>query len=117
MFSDKTMNKLEAIGIKAKIEELLNNEEYFGPTVESMFKQYDKDNSGFIDIDEFYTCLTQLNDNSIHLPGFSKEKAKDHLKQLDTNNDGKLNKEECRPFMKQFLKDIIQNLQKIIDTQ
>lgn len=116
MISLKKMDKLEAVGVKAQIEELVNNEEFFGPAIDAFFQKYDTDKSGFIELEEFYTCLKELNDEAIHIPDFSKEKAKEYLGKLDKNNDGKLSKEECRPFLKQFLLNLMEDLQKMIDS-
>lgn len=109
------MDKLEATGLKAQIDELLENESFFLPAAEGIFEAHDTDKSGFIEINEFYDCLKQLNDEAFHIPDFNEKKAEEYLGKLDTNKDGKLSKEEYKPFLKKLLAGISEKLQTIID--
>ena len=94
------MDKLEAVGLKAQIDELLENEDFFLPAAEGIFDAHDTDKSGFIEINEFYDCLKQLNDEAFHIPDFNEKKAQEYLGKLDTNKDGKVSKTEFRVLVK-----------------
>ena len=56
-----------------------------------------------------------MNDEAFHIPDFNEKKAQEYLGKLDTNKDGKLSKEEYKPFLKKLLAGISEKLQTIID--
>ena len=88
---------------KEEIEKLLNNAAFFNPIVNHLFEEYDKDKSGFIDLNEFYNCIVQLNSEEFHIAPPKKEDVLKYMDKLDKNSDGKISKEEFRPFIKEIL--------------
>ena len=74
---------------KEEIEKLLNNAAFFNPIV--------------IELDEFYNCIVQLNSEEFHIPPPNKEDVLKYMDKLDKNSDGKISKEEFRPFIKEIL--------------
>lgn len=88
---------------KEEIEKLCNNPSFFNPIVNHIFDDHDKDKSGYIDKSELYNCILELNEEEFHIPPPKKEDIEKYMKQLDVNKDGKITKDEFRPFIKEVI--------------
>lgn len=88
------------MSMKEQVEKMLNNEEFFKPLLDSAFDEHDKDKSGFIEKNELYECLVKLAKEAFKTNPPKKEDADKVMTELDTNKDGKISKEEFRPFVK-----------------
>ena len=74
----------------------------FGMMVENAFNKADLDKSGFIEKGELYQVLVQVH-KDLKLPEPTEKDVNEKLKQLDTNKDGKISKEEYTALVKELI--------------
>ena len=79
---------------KSSVSEILNNESKFANYSESAFEKYDTDKSGYIEQAELKKVIDELAANFSKDTNISEEDVKKVLEQIDTDNDGKISKEE-----------------------
>ena len=103
------MDKLEAVGLKAQIDELLENEDFFLPAAEGIFDAHDTDKSGFIDRAELKKLLAELG-QILEIPPPSDNDVENELKRLDDNKDGKISKQEFRKLVKELVLLVVDNI-------
>jgi Ca2+-binding EF-hand superfamily protein len=72
----------------------MNNDEV--TILQAVFNKYDKDNSGYLTIDEFIRLLLNLSKHVRELKGIEERKARAVFSLLDKDVDGKLSFEEFR---------------------
>ncbi len=70
-----------------------------------MFNKYDEDNSGEIDFGEFANIMTDISE-AFDLPPPTGLQIDEALKQIDTNQDGKLSFEELEPVLTTVIQSI-----------
>ena len=70
--------------------------------VKQAFANFDKNEDGFLQKKEFYTCLAHFY-REIKLEPLSKGQVLEFFKQLDTNHDEKLSKAEFTPVAYKML--------------
>ena len=74
-----------------------------------IFNAYDTDKSGYIDKKELKPLLTKIS-KQLSLPVPDDKDIQDRLKQLDMNQDGKLQFNEFLPFYKQVYEQIMSKI-------
>ncbi len=77
-------------------------ERIFEPLVNKTFDEFDLNHSGFIEIEEFTPLIKDIH-RTLHLPPPSELEIKNELKRLDTDKDGKLNKNEYRELIQDLI--------------
>lgn len=100
------MNKEQKLKEIEKISKLLLDPANIDKNVETAFNTHDIDKSGFIEKNELYNVLTEMNE-TFNLPLPSKDKVEKELKRLDQNSDNKLSKEELKRLFQEFYQIII----------
>mmetsp|Transcript_24258 Transcript_24258/g.21535 ORF Transcript_24258/g.21535 Transcript_24258/m.21535 type:complete len:97 (-) Transcript_24258:64-354(-) len=81
-----------------EIENILNDEAKLQETVDYVFNEADKDSNGGIDASEFAKNMKEVYEN-IGLPIPSDSDISKYMDELDTNKDGKLDKEEFKAYV------------------
>ena len=75
------------------IDDILKDKAKLRAITEAAFKAVDTDNSGFLEINELETVMTNVaNDIGVEKP--TKAEVEEVLNELDTNKDGKLSIDE-----------------------
>ena len=87
----------------------LMDEQVFAPLLEQTFNDADVDKSGFIEKDELTEVLKGLH-FGLGIPAPTKIGVEKELKRLDTNNDGKISKDEFRVLVREIALHCIDNL-------
>ena len=94
---------------KEEAKKKILSEEVFGPLVDQTFSDADTDKSGYIDKKELKPLLTKIS-KQLSLPVPDDKDIQDGLKQLDMNQDGKLQFNEFLPFYKQVYEQIMSKI-------
>lgn len=90
---------------KAQKPDDINIERQIKNEVNSLFLKLDATNSGYLSEDKFFEALTAASQGKQE-----QEESKEYFDALDTNEDGKISKDEYKPFMLKYLKkEIIEN--------
>ena len=74
-----------------------------------IFNRFDKDKSGFIEKDELRELLITVR-KQLNLPILTEKEIEEGLKQLDNNNDGKLQFDEFLKFYEQLYEEVMKTL-------
>ena len=91
--------------ISKELKSLLENEHRFNKFTETTFKSVDKDDSGTITSEELYQILYQISSDIGANPP-SREDIKEVIFHLDTDRSGELELSEFRTLIKDILKTI-----------
>ena len=98
--------------IAKELKSILENEHKFNKFTETTFKMADKDNSGLINSEELYNILYVISlDIGANPP--SKEDAKEILVHLDTDRSGKISLNEFKILIKDILKTMTSDENKL----
>lgn len=82
---------------------------HIAEVAKEVFNTYDVDKSGYIDKKELKPLLTKIS-KQLSLPVPDDKDIQDGLKQLDINQDGKLQFNEFLPFYKQVYEQIMSKI-------
>ena len=85
------------------------DDKIFGPLVDKTFEEFDKNKSGFLEIEEFAPLLKDIH-KTLHLPPPSELVVEKELKKLDHDKDGRLNKEEYSELIEDLISYTIELL-------
>ena len=88
---------------KEKILELINNELTFDIVFEETFNAMDTNKNGFIEKSELYDMLADISKRAFKYDPPKKEGVEKIMSQYDENKDGKLSKEEIKPYLKKLM--------------
>ena len=88
---------------KEKILELINNELTFDIVFEETFNAMDTNKNGFIEKSELYDMLADISKRAFKYDPPKKEEVEKITSQYDENKDGKLSKEEIKPYLKKLM--------------
>ena len=88
---------------KEKMLELINNDLTFDMVFEETFKAMDTNKNGFIEKSELYDMLADLSKRAFKSDPPKKEDVDKIMTQYDENNDGKLSKEEIKPYLRKIM--------------
>lgn len=98
--------------IAKELKSILENEHKFNKFTETTFKMADKDNSGLINSEELYNILYVISlDIGANPP--SKEDSKEILVHLDTDRSGKISLNEFKILIKDILKTMTSDENKL----
>uniref|UniRef100_A0A7S3JA71 EF-hand domain-containing protein n=1 Tax=Euplotes harpa TaxID=151035 RepID=A0A7S3JA71_9SPIT len=92
-----------------EINGFLDNDEGFNQECEKIFTQFDADGSGFLDKTEMKACLADLA-KDIGIPEPSDQDVDEAMKDLDTNQDGKVSQDEFKVLVKLVFAAIVAGL-------
>ena len=82
---------------------------YGRKVAKEIFNRFDKDKSGFIEKDELRELLITVS-KQLNLPILTEKEIEEGLKQLDNNNDGKLQFDEFLKFYEQLYEEVMKTL-------
>lgn len=88
------------------IVQLLHDDEQFNKLVIGLFKDADFDGNKTIDCGEFNTVIEELCDQ-LNLEKPTNEEFKDIFKTIDLNNDGIIEFDEFKIFVRNYFKGIL----------
>ena len=88
------------------IVQLLHDDEQFNKLVIGLFKDADLDGNKTIDSGEFNTVIEELCDQ-LNLEKPTNEELKDIFKTIDLNNDGIIEFDEFKFFVRNYFKGIL----------
>ena len=94
--------------MRENVKKQVLDESNFGPIVDNLFSQTDKDNSGEIDKNELGALLAELG-KILGIPPPTQEDIDGELKRLDVNKDGKISKKEFRDLVKDLVLLVVEN--------
>ena len=94
--------------MRENVKKKVLDESNFGPIVDNLFSQTDKDNSGEIDRKELGNLLAELG-QILGIPPPTEEDIENELKRLDVNKDGKISKKEFRVLVKDLVLLVVEN--------
>jgi len=94
--------------MRENVKKQVLDESNFGPIVDNLFNQTDKDNSGEIDRKELGNLLAELG-QILGIPPPTEEDIENELKRLDVNKDGKISKKEFRVLVKDLVLLVVEN--------
>ena len=94
--------------MREKVKKQVLDESNFGPIVDNLFNQTDKDNSGEIDRKELGNLLAELG-QILGITPPTEEDIENELKRLDVNKDGKISKKEFRVLVKELVLLVVEN--------
>ena len=83
---------------KELVKKKMLDRNIFNPLVDKTFEEFDLNHSGFLELEEFAPLLKDIH-RTLNLPPPSQLEIKKELKRLDTDKDGKLNKDEYRELV------------------
>ena len=86
-----------------EIDKILNDPEKLQETVDYVFGEADIDSNGTIDASEFAKHMKGVYEN-IGLSSPSDDDIQKYMGELDTNKDGKLDKDEFKTYVVNMLK-------------
>ena len=86
-----------------------NNQKHIRKVAKEIFNRFDKDKSGFIEKDELRELLFTVS-KQLNLPILTEKEIEEGLKQLDNNNDGKLQFDEFLSFYEQLYEEVMKTL-------
>ena len=86
-----------------------SNQKYIRKVAKEIFNRFDKDKSGFIEKDELRELLITVS-KQLNLPILTEKEIEEGLKQLDNNNDGKLQFDEFLKFYEQLYEEVMKIL-------
>ncbi len=92
-----------------EINALLNNEEQFKQVVQASFSSVDTDGSGHIDSSELKNALTELSKQA-EIGAPSDDEVAAAMKELDTDQDGKVSTEEFGVLVRTILQAVAASL-------
>ena len=84
--------------VKELMKKKMLEDRIFEPLVNKTFEEFDLNNSGYIEIEEFTPLIKDIH-RTLHLPPPSMPEVKKELKRLDIDKDGRLNKNEYRELI------------------
>jgi Ca2+-binding EF-hand superfamily protein len=88
------------------INQLLNDEEKFNQLLNGLFKDADFDGNKTIDCEEFNKVVEELCDQ-FNLEKPSYEELKNIFEKIDLNNDGIIEFDEFKVFLRNYFKEMI----------
>ena len=86
-----------------------SNQKNIRKVAKEIFNRFDKDKSGFIEKDELRELLITVS-KQLNLPILTEKEIEEGLKQLDNNNDGKLQFDEFLKFYEQSYEEVMKTL-------
>ena len=86
-----------------------SNQKNIRKVAKEIFNRFDKDKSGFIEKDELRELLITVS-KQLNLPILTEKESEEGLKQLDNNNDGKLQFDEFLKFYEQLYEEVMKTL-------
>ena len=86
-----------------------SNQKNIRKVAKEIFNRFDKDKSGFIEKDELRELLITVS-KQLNLPFLTEKEIEEGLKQLDNNNDGKLQFDEFLKFYEQLYEEVMKTL-------
>ena len=86
-----------------------SNQKNIRKVAKEIFNRFDKDKSGFIEKDELRELLITVSEQ-LNLPILTEKEIEEGLKQLDNNNDGKLQFDEFLKFYEQLYEEVMKTL-------
>lgn len=86
-----------------------SNQKHIRKVAKEIFNRFDKDKSGFIEKDELRELLITVS-KQLNLPILTEKEIEEGLKQLDNNNDGKLQFDEFLNFYEQLYEEVMKTL-------
>ena len=86
-----------------------SNQKNIRKVAKELFNRFDKDKSGFIEQDELRELLITVS-KQLNLPILTEKEIEEGLKQLDNNNDGKLQFDEFLKFYEQLYEEVMKTL-------
>ena len=86
-----------------------SNQKNIRKVAKEIFNRFDKDKSGFIEKDELRELLITVS-KQLNLPILTEKEIEEGLKQLDNNNDGKLQFNEFLNFYEQLYEEVMKTL-------
>lgn len=86
-----------------------SNQKNIRKVAKEIFNRFDKDKSGFIEKDELRELLITVS-KQLNLPILTEKEIEEGLKQLDNNNDGKLQFDEFLKFYEQLYEEVMKTL-------
>ena len=86
-----------------------SNQKNIRKVAKEIFNRFDKDKSGFIEKDELREILITVS-KQLNLPILTEKEIEEGLKQLDNNNDGKLQFDEFLKFYEQLYEEVMKTL-------
>lgn len=92
---------------KEEVKKKVMDESVFGPLVDDTFTNADTDKSGFIERGELKSVLNEISE-ALGIPSPTDAEIDVELKRLDTNNDGKVSKQEFRTLVKDLVMIIVE---------
>ena len=92
----------------ATMQEILGSPEKLQAIVDAVFEEFDKDKHGTIDEAELKGAIESFNENCPpeERTEITDEQIQEALKELDKNNDGKLQKDEFKVLIVEVLKSL-----------
>ena len=88
-----------------EFEKMLKNKPLIDSLIDEMFMKSDLNQSGFVEYTELYFAMTEMA-KELNKTVPTKEKVAEIMDKLDLNKDGKLSKEEYKPFVLELLKKL-----------
>ena len=88
-----------------EFEKMLKNKPLIDSLIDEMFMKSDLNQSGFVEYTELYFAMTEMA-KELNKTAPTKEKVAEIMGKLDLNKDGKLSKEEYKPFVLELLKKL-----------
>lgn len=88
-----------------EFEKMLKNKPLIDSLIDEMFMKSDLNQSGFVEYTELYFAMTEMA-KELNKTAPTKEKVAEIMDKLDLNKDGKLSKEEYKPFVLKLLKKL-----------
>ena len=87
---------------KDLVKKKMMEEKILSPLVDKTFEEFDKNRSGFIEMEEFIPLIKDIH-KTLHLPPPSQLEIERELKRLDNDKDGRLSKNEYRELIEDLI--------------
>lgn len=100
-----------------ELKEMLESNEELLSMTKDVMEDFDKEQTGFLSIDDFLACILEFNEGPFAIKGFLADQINDLFNKFDLDKDRKLSEQEVKLFIIDRLKSTIQTLEKMVPNQ